>query len=225
MRWFVAGNHAAKIKANMRVEHSLGREQPTLWQPVDDQSASGSYRLNLMEEEHRIALKNAAEFEHMARISGAYQSLKAHSPSPYSLDPLMDAELEYIASLNGPKSTGEMKRITADGGAGAGAVPGGYDRDALKALVPAEEPVVKADKKPRIRNLRLLQIHNREFEIEKLAAEVLGEIKSICMDKPQSTKAALKVVERTHDVLTMPPPIVEETTAIPAMPASDAIFG
>lgn len=234
MRWFIAGNHAAKIKANMQVEQSLGREQPALWQPQEDQAQSGAYRLNLMEEEQRIALKNTAEFEQMARISGTYKALKAqHSPHAYSIDPLMDAEREYMASINGSRTTGENKRITADGGAGS--PPGGYDRAELAALVPEEDTstkITKVDKKPRMRNLRLLQIHNRELEIELLAEEVLGDIKSICTDPPppaiaaaETPKPVLKVVEPDDEVLTMPAPIAEETAVLPTMHADAVIFG
>jgi hypothetical protein len=228
MRWFIAGQHAQKIKANMQVEQSLGREQPMLWQSQEDQSQSGSYRLNLMEEEQRIASKNSSE---MARISGTYKSLKAAHPSAYSIDPLMQAEREYMASMNA-KSTGEMKRITTGGGVDAGMPAGGYDRDELAALIPADDmpasnAVEKAEKKSSMRNLRLLQIHNREIEIEMLAEQVLGDIQSICMDKPEPTpqhKAELKVVQ--GEVLQMPAPVAEETVAVPGIAPTDvAIWG
>jgi hypothetical protein len=94
MRWSVGGKHAAKIKANLAVESSIGAEQPDLW-VLKGQLASGS---------------DAFEPVYKLKESNEYKKLGMPSGLP-ALDPLMIAEREYMASFNGPGGKDSQQRF------------------------------------------------------------------------------------------------------------------
>jgi hypothetical protein len=98
MRWFVGGKHAAKIKANIEVEKTLGREQPELWSPspAGGHDSNNGYNVNLMAEEKRISMKISQEYSKLA-ITGNHPML----------DPLMIAEREWAATNTAAGNSGD----------------------------------------------------------------------------------------------------------------------
>lgn len=169
MRWFVGGRYAAKIKANIEVEKTLGREQPELWMPSPAGGRdSHGYGVNLMAEEQRISMKMSQEYAKITQ-SGQYPAL----------DPLMIAEREWAATNTGAAraAIGMDKDVAVESGTGVGFGP------QEKQL-----PATQAD----VRRLRLLEIHRSERDIEELANEVVKDINLVCMDDYREEKAVQK---------------------------------